>query len=57
MFIHVTGIDECLSAETNECGENTVCLDETPGYSCTCITGYEQTTSNLTCVGKACTLL
>ena len=43
-------VDECESAETNECHPNASCNNTEGSYTCRCLDGYEGDGKN--CTGK-----
>ena len=46
-------VDECASADLNECGTvGVTCVNTDPGYNCSCNTGYTPNDDGLTCSGK-----
>ena len=46
-------VDECASADLNECGTvGVTCVNTDPGYNCPCNIGYTPNDDGLTCSGK-----
>ena len=46
----IIDIDECVSAETNECDPNALCTNTDGSYICRCLSGYQGDGRN--CTGK-----
>ena len=49
-FHRIADLDECASAETNECDSNALCNNTQGSYVCRCMKGFEGDGRN--CTGK-----